>query len=513
MTEQPSGQEVLDAVRRKLTIRISSAHISGALLASASAALTSAHIRGQEGFSRVDVFTLCVYLTLTVLVASSIFSRRTKSMTRWMVAGRRPTPAEQRSTLTLPAYFAAGSMLGWLGATVIFSALTAANADAGNTIRVALSILLGGFTACGLTYLLVEWTMRPITALVLADDVPATTSGPGVRTKLMVSWAVGSDVFLLMIGLTFVGRPANEPPSAAAIWFIITTGILAGSTVLYVATKSLVSPLLELRRAVDRVQKGDIDVKVTVNDGGELGLLQAGFNQMVMGLQERRTLQDLFGRHVGEDVARQALEQGTVALGGERREVGVIFVDVIGSTKLAQSRPPEAVVQILNQFFATVVRVVAAEGGWVNKFEGDGALCIFGAPVTRGDLAMRALRAARTLRRELLVLAASNNELDAAIGVSAGTAVAGNIGDELRYEYTVIGTPVNEAARLSEQAKLRLGRVLASEEAVSRAGAEAQSWLVAEELLLRGMDEAVLVYEPTGDAPVTVMAPGEVPGS
>jgi adenylate cyclase len=329
----------------------------------------------------------------------------------------------------------------------------------------------------------------------------------------MVSWAVGADVFLLMIGLTFVGRPVDDPPSAAAIWFIITTGLLAGSTVLYVATKSLVSPLLELRRAVDRVQKGDIDVKVTINDGGEIGLLQAGFNQMVVGLRERRTLQDLFGRHVGEDVARQALEQGTVALGGERREVGVIFVDVIGSTKLAQSRAPEAVVQILNQFFATVVRVVAAEGGWVNKFEGDGALCIFGAPVTRGDFATRALRAARTLRRELLVLAASNNELDAAIGVSAGTAVAGNIGDELRYEYTVIGTPVNEAARLTEQAKLRLGRVLASEEAVSRAGDEAGSWLVAEEIHLRGMDEPTLAYEPRGDVPVSRLAPAEDPGA
>jgi adenylate cyclase len=100
--------------------------------------------------------------------------------------------------------------------------------------------------------------------------------------------------------------------------------------------------------------------------------------------------------------------------------------------------------------------VVAAEGGWVNKFEGDGALCIFGAPVTLDDCALRALRAARVLRQELLVLAASNPELDAAIGVSAGTVVAGNVGDEQRYEYTVIGTPVNEAARLIYEP---LGRV------------------------------------------------------
>jgi adenylate cyclase len=122
--------------------------------------------------------------------------------------------------------------------------------------------------------------------------------------------------------------------------------------------------------------------------------------------------------------------------------------------------------------------------------------------VAQDDFAVRALRAARILRRELLGLAAANPELDAAIGVSAGSVVAGNIGDERRYEYTVIGTPVNEAARLTDEAKQRLGRVLASEEAVSRAGSEARSWLVAGELQIRGLGEPVLVYEPTGGSEV-----------
>lgn len=414
----------------------------------------------------------------------------------WLIDGRPPTAAEQRSTLAQPWHLAAVSMAGWLGAAIIWSLLTGLSHDAAYTARVALSILLGGLTTCGLTYLLVEWTARPITALALAGNVPERTVAPGVRTKLVLSWAVGADVFLLMIGLSFLGRPANQPPSAAAIWFIIAAGMVAGSLVLYVATRSLVSPLLELRRSVGRVQRGDLDVQVDVNDGSELGLLQAGFNQMVLGLRERRTLQDLFGRHVGDEVARHALEQG-VTLGGDRCEVGVVFVDLIDSTRLAQSRSPEAVVDLLNEFFATVVRVVAAEGGWVNKFEGDGALCVFGAPVAREDYAKRALRAARTIRRELLVLAGVHQVLDAGIGVSAGTVVAGNIGAQQRYEYTVIGTPVNEAARLTEEAKQRLGRVLASEEVVARAGDEAKAWLVAEELQLRGHTEPILVYEPS----------------
>jgi adenylate cyclase len=246
-------------------------------------------------------------------------------------------------------------------------------------------------------------------------------------------------------------------------------------------------------------------VEVPVDDGAEVGLLQAGFNKMVSGLRERRQLQDLFGRYVGEDVARQAIERG-VALGGERREVSALFVDLIGSTTLTQTQSPDDVVALLNRFFDVVVRAVAAEGGWVNKFEGDGALCVFGAPMNQDDHATRALRAARTIRRELLALNAAQIGLDAAIGVSSGSAVAGNVGAEQRYEYTVIGDPVNEAARLTDEAKHRLGRVLASEEAVARADGEARSWTVADELQLRGRVEPTLVYEPAPSSDVRELA-------
>ena len=197
-----------------------------------------------------------------------------------------------------------------------------------------------------------------------------------------------------------------------------------------------------------------------VYDGSEIGQLQAGFNSMVDGLRERERIQDLFGRHVGEEVARAALEQG-IELGGEVRDVAVLFTDVVGSTQLAAERPPEEVVELLNRFFAVVVEVVRKHGGWVNKFEGDAALAIFGAPTTLDDAAAAALAAARELAERL---PKEVDGLEAAIGVSAGEAVAGNIGEESRFEYTVIGDPVNEAARLTELAKekdghaARLGR-------------------------------------------------------
>src|SRR5581483_6343933 len=184
-----------------------------------------------------------------------------------------------------------------------------------------------------------------------------------------------------------------------------------------------------------------------------------------------------------EQVAHAALSQG-VKLGGEEREVGALFIDLVGSTSLALAIPPTELVRLLNRFFRVVVEVIENERGMVNKFEGDAALCVFGAPIAYEDPAGDALRAARALAARL---GRELPEIDFGIGVSAGIAVAGNVGAEHRFEYTVVGDPINEAARLAELAKERPERVLASTAALERAAAgEANAWSVTEEALLRG---------------------------
>ena len=134
---------------------------------------------------------------------------------------------------------------------------------------------------------------------------------------------------------------------------------------------------------------------------------------------------------------------------GAEREIAALFIDLVGSTSLAWEKPPRQVVSLLNAFFRVVVRVVEAHGSLVNKFEGDAALCVFGAPVPRERPAADALAAGR----ELCLRLADEVPQSFGIGVSAGRAVAGNVGGEARFEYTVIGDPVNEAARLCELAR------------------------------------------------------------
>jgi adenylate cyclase len=217
---------------------------------------------------------------------------------------------------------------------------------------------------------------------------------------------------------------------------------------------------------------------------------------MAAGLEERERLRDLFGRHVGEDVVRSAMDgdgEGP-SLGGEVRDVAVIFADLVGSTALAAERPPREVVRILNDFFKLVVEVTARHGGWVNKFEGDAALVVFGAPTDHADAPAAALRAARELHERM-----DGMPLRAGIGVSFGPAVAGNVGAEERFEYTVIGDTVNEAARLCELAKRREDCVLASMTAVESAEQrERHRWLDCDEVVLRGRSQPTRIAAPVG---------------
>jgi adenylate cyclase len=332
-----------------------------------------------------------------------------------------------------------------------------------------IATLLGGVTTCALAFLLIERSHHPLLALVLRDEAVERPRTLGIRTRLLLSWALGSGIPLIAIILALAsGETLDRARLTALAIFLATVGIVAGGVVVLISARSIADPLESLRGATRRVGQGDLDIDVTVDDAGEVGFLQAGFNQMVRGLRERERLREIFGRHVGVDVARLALE--TTELGGEARQIGVLFVDVTGSTAMAEIRPPAEVVGMLNAMFEAVVRAVEHEGGWLNKFEGDAALCVFGAPVEQSDYAARTCRAARLLRDALDGTATEH--LDVGIGVSCGTAVAGNVGAAHRYEYTVIGDPVNEAARLADVAKDDDTGVVASGVIITAAGDE-----------------------------------------
>ncbi|PVZ13046.1 adenylate/guanylate cyclase domain-containing protein [Actinomycetospora cinnamomea] len=400
---------------------------------------------------------------------------------------RRHRKRVRRVVLRGPLRLATVQTVLWLAALVLFVLLNVfASPRLGASVGV--TVALGGLATVAVTYRLVERVLRREVARVLNDRPPEDRVLPGVALRAVGSWALGTAVPLAGVVLAAAAAMVfgGYTTERLALVVVVLGGValVVGFLVTVLTAASTAAPVLAVRRAQRRVEDGDYDAAVPVFDTTELGLLQAGFNTMVGGLRERERVRDLFGRHVGEDVARTALEN-EVELGGEVREVAVLFVDLVGSTELAASRPPTEVVGMLNAFFAVVIDVVEQHDGWINKFEGDAALAVFGAPTELDDAAGRALRAGRELGRRI---AAELDGIGAGIGVSAGEAVAGNIGDTRRYEYTVIGDPVNEAARLTEVAKEIDGCVVASGAALERAGDEAEQWRVVDARTLRGRD-------------------------
>jgi adenylate cyclase len=350
-------------------------------------------------------------------------------------------------------------------------------------------IVLAALGSAGITYLLVGRVNQPVALLALAACPPKTSPVFGVRWRLLLIWTLttGTPIVGLVLVLT---APRGKTHVLTVGVAVAVVTLLSGGLSTAVAARAIGAPLRSMVDALHRVGQGDLDVAVQIEDAGEIGLVQSGFNDMVAGLRERERIQDLFGRHVGPAVAAEAISGG-VTLSGEQCEVVALFVDITGSTKLTRSTSPAEFVAMLNRFFAVVVEEVEGNGGLLNKFEGDAALCVFGAPAELPDPATAALGAARAIRDRV----AEMGELEIGIGVAAGPVIAGQIGAASRLEYTVIGDAVNEAARLTELAKRVDGRILASEATVLAASAEEQvHWIAGRLLRLRGREAPTRTY-------------------
>jgi adenylate cyclase len=480
------GRRLVRRTRLALTVVNVVANLVGAVVVVVLLAFVIPLPEGVSGFGPVNLIALGLYGVLSPIVGSVWGTRAIEPRLRWIGEEASPTPDDRRSILRAPLRLLVVGGALWAGATVLFATINGLR-DTELLAPVIFTVASGGITTCAVTYLLNERVLRPVAALALSQGPPDRLVVPGVTSRALLAWVLGSAVpvgGLLSIAIyTLAGREVTVDRLSVAILGLGGITIVIGFFTTLLAARATTAAVQSVRKALDQVQAGDLSVRTPVFDGTQVGLLQAGFNRMAEGLEERERIRDLFGRHVGEDVARDAIA-GNIELGGETREVGVVFVDVIGSTTLALTHPPAEVVAILNRFFAVVVDVVHDHGGFINKFEGDAALAVFGAPMALDDPAGAALGAGRALAERLT---AEVSECRAGIGVSFGPAVAGNVGAAERYEYTVIGDPVNEAARLSELAKAVPGRLVASDRALAAADpAETALWSPGEEVVLRG---------------------------
>jgi adenylate cyclase len=272
-----------------------------------------------------------------------------------------------------------------------------------------------------------------------------------------------------------------------------------------IAGQSLVDPIEAVRSGQRRVQSGDLAAEIPVYDGSELGLLQAGFNEMTAGLRDRERIREAFGTYLDREVAEHILKEGT-SMVGEEVEVTVMFTDIRNFTGFAERSDAREVVATLNRLFSRIVPIIHLHGGHVDKFVGDGLLAVFGAPRRQRDHAEEALKAATEISGE--VLREFGGELTIGIGLNSGMVIAGNVGGGGRLEFSVIGDAVNVAARVEAATRTTGDPILISEwtrALLSEAAADSLEQRGTAHL--RGKSGVVELFAPPVLRPTTVNAP------
>lgn len=448
------------------------------------------------------LITISATYTALAMVAGTVLSTWLQRRARRWLATPDPDEAQARQAMRLPASMALVSASLWGIGTVGIFVVAAPVAQVMEAAHIALAVALGGMSTTGILYLLIERVTRP--ALARALEILPRPGSPRltVLTRLVLVWMLASGLPLVYVVLVLALPAATDSQRMQGALYIAGVGLVTGWIASVQLARAVAFPLRRVRKVLGEITGGRTDVTVRVDDASEIGLVQTAVNDMVRGLRERQRLEDLFGRHVGTDVAAHALEVGA-SLSGDVRETTALFVDVVDSTALADRLPPQDVVHMLNRFFSVVVEAAERHGGLVNKFVGDAALCVFGAPVPLEQPQVAALRAAREIRDSVRGL----GELDLGIGIATGAAFAGQLGARSRFEYTVIGDPVNEAARLTEHAKHVAGRILAASSVIDAADGEREHWTPHTEIRLRGRQHPTRTWVDHGPARPTESEP------
>ncbi|HEX7825446.1 MAG TPA: adenylate/guanylate cyclase domain-containing protein, partial [Mycobacterium sp.] len=322
------------------------------------------------------------YIGAALIIGVFWATYRVMNNVRWSIEGTAPTPADQRNTFFAPWRLTRVLLALWGIGTILLTTLYALQ-DTDFIPKWLLGVSFSGIVVSACCYLFTEFALRPVAAQALEVGPPPRRFAPGIMGRTMLVWALGSGVpvlgILLAAILTLSLRNVTPTQFTVAVIILALFALVFGFISMWILSWLTATPVRVVRAALDRVAEGEFDTDLVVFDGTELGQLQRGFNSMVSGLRERERVRDLFGRHVGRDVAAAA-ELQCPRLGGEERHVAVIFVDIIGSTQLVTGRPATEVVDLLNRFFAVIVDEVDRHHGFVNKVEGDAALAVFGAP-------------------------------------------------------------------------------------------------------------------------------------
>jgi adenylate cyclase len=417
---------------------------------------------------------------------------RDATLQAWSAAARLPV-----ALLRCPSLYAIGAVGAGAAALVLAGALELPAYEA--ALLFPAGYLLYLYSGV-LRYLGLELGMRPVLEAV-GESLPVASPPDVARVSLhwrllatvpMINWGAG----VIVAGLLTENSRDFDTIGLASVVAIAVTVVISIWLSLVLAD-AVSAPIIDLRDATRRVGAGDLAVRVPVVCIDETGELAASFNAMVAGLGERERLREALGIFVDPALTERVLVEGT-DLRGEEVDLSVLFVDVRGFTALAENSAPHEVVATLNKLYEALVPVILRHGGHANKFIGDGLLAVFGAPERHADHAARAVAAAREIAQ--LVRHNLDGQLRVGVGVNSGRVVVGTIGGGGRRDFTVIGDPVNTAARVEAATRVTGDDILITETTLRALGPHGDDFEERPSVPLKGKAETVRLYAPRPDS-------------
>ncbi len=268
--------------------------------------------------------------------------------------------------------------------------------------------------------------------------------------------------------------------------------------------KSVQEPINFLVEKMQKLAEGDFNVQTSVLFDDEIGRLKTNFNMMVGQLKEREEIKDTFGKYVSIEIAKHLIENRKIDLGGENIVATILFSDIRNFTSMSEKMSPEEVVSMLNTYFSYITEPIMQNRGVINKFIGDAVMAIFTPHLGSENHVEDAINAALGMRAKLQELNSSGQlkyPVQFGVGLNSGDLVAGNIGTEKRFEYTVIGDTVNVASRMESLSKQLGHDIILSMSTVDLVSTELKSALQLEKsdpVQIKGKSEPASVFKLIG---------------
>lgn len=443
--------------------------VSAAVLCVVAAGVFASYVPVSAAeFARLTLFAEAALLA-ALGWSTVIWTRAASPVNHWLRSGKADelAPAAWRSAVSLPA--AGIRATAWRAVVLAALPVTAyaglafdLSAASAGTILVAM--LVAAAYPAVVNFFALELYMRPVLQ-DLSDRLPhgfdPPAGGVPLRWKLFAVLPVINLVTGAAVSLFSVGGGDTLTDLGANVLVALAVSLTISLVLTVLVSRSLLVPVEGLIAATRRVSAGELDARVPVLSDDELGRLAGSFNEMMDGLGEREVLREALGSYVTPEVARRMIDEGTARLAGEEVEATMLFVDIRDFTQYSERATPEEAVAYLGRFFDLTVPILSKHGGRANKFVGDGLLGVFGTPEPLEDHADRALRCAIEMAER--VEEAFGDKLRIGAGLSSGQVLAGTVGGAGRYEFMLIGDPVNVAARVERLTRATGDTILLSE--------------------------------------------------